>query len=770
MTRTRIPLRISFLLLAFGLVRVWTAPLPSDPTSADVYEHADTGVALPRSFPGSGAMMSKVAKRQVPEANDPAAATTPSSTGAGATSGVLTAVGDSTFNSIPTSTSAAGAPSATGAEPEASGVASGNSQDPSASGGDEIDGNDDTGAGDDSTVGDDEPASNELPASDSNTANGDGTSGEESSTGHTGSTQGPLAMGYFPDWAGVTPEQLDFKLFDWIDFAFAIPSSSGSVGFEDESSETKLLGDLVKAAHVANTKVKLSVGGWTGSKDFSKIVSSGQGRRSLAKSILSLYKKYDLDGIDIDWEYPGQAGESSAFQKDDSANFLAFLQLLRKSLPSGAKISAAVQPTTFVGDDGQPMKDVSKFAKVLDWVTIMNYDVSLSSSTPGPNAPLGSCPSAKRPDANAKGGLKAWTSAGFPANQIVLGIASYGYISKSTAKELVIRNDRPDKRQETPGAAGTGTSASAGVPTSIPSSTGAAAPDSGATSTTAYSAAPSVSTDGGGEGVASQDTPPTTDGGDNATDPTDGGADNTASSDEGPDDTVDKGNSGTGDSDKAGTGGGAGLTPDQGGKNMIMFKSIIKQGALTSDYKGAKGFTRLWDKCSSTPFLRSETAGQVVSYDDPQSIMLKGQFVKKSGMLGTNMWDMNGDTKDSALMNAARKGMGISSKSSSSSSQTSGGASKGTGGDITSETDGETNVNDGLVEQDPDVGGDSTMDSSPGDPPIANQTPAAASSSPTASQSPAVNGGDASASATNSQSTSVGGVKRRRRRIYSSSE
>ncbi|KAK0242582.1 glycoside hydrolase [Armillaria nabsnona] len=392
-------------------------------------------------------------------------------------------------------------------------------------------------------------------------------------------------MAYFPDWAGVTAEQLDFKVFDWIDFAFAIPSSSGTVGFQDESSETKLLAELVKAAHSANTKVKLSVGGWTGSKDFSKIVSSEQGRSSLAKSMLSLYKKYELDGIDIDWEYPGQAGDSSAFQKDDSANFLTFLQLLRKTLPSGAKISAAVQPTTFVGDDGQPMSDVSKFAKVLDWVTIMNYDVSLSSSTPGPNAPLGSCSSAKRPDANAKGGLKAWTSAGFPANQIVLGIASYGYISKSTAKEL------------------------------------------------------------------------------------------------------------------AGTGSGAGLTPDEGGKNMIMFKNLVKQGALTSDYKGGKGFTRLWDKCSSTPFLRSETAGEVVSYDDPQSIMLKGQFVKTSGMLGTNMWDINGDTKDWALMNAARKGMGLSVDTT---------GEKGQGAN-------------GLVEQGPDTGGDSTVESSSGGQSSANQ-------------------------------------------------
>ncbi|KAK0230972.1 glycoside hydrolase superfamily [Armillaria fumosa] len=693
MTPKRIPLRISFLLLACGLTRVWAAPLPS---AADVYKRADAGVALVRSFPSSTTMMSRVAKRQVPAANGPTA-TTPPVTGAGATA---TTWAESTIDGIPTITgpSTVGVPSTTGAESEATGTASGNTQDPSTSDGDKSD--DGADSDDQSTTGDDKPTSNEPPDSDSDTGDDNSSGGEPSSTGQTGSSQGPFSMAYFPDWAGVTADQLDFKVFDWIDFAFALPSSSGTVGFQDESSETKLLGELVKAAHSANTKVKLSVGGWTGSKDFSKIVSSEQGRSSLAKSMLSLYKKYELDGIDIDWEYPGQAGDTSAFQKDDSANFLTFLQLLRKTLPSGAKISAAVQPTTFVGDDGQPMKDVSKFAKALDWVTIMNYDVSLSSSTPGPNAPLGSCSNAKRPDANAKGGLKAWTSAGFPADQIVLGIASYGYISKSTAKELVIRNDRLGERQEAPGAAGTtgaGANGSADVPTSTPTG---AAPGATSTSTAASSATPA---DGGGA----------------ATNTTDGGVDDTTSGDEGPDDTANDSSSGAGDSDKASAGSGAGLTPDSGGQNMIMFKNLVKQGALTSDYKGGKGFTRLWDKCSSTPFLRSETAGQVVSYDDPQSIMLKGQFVKTSGMLGTNMWDINGDTKDWALMNAARKGMGLSSKASSS-TQGSGGGSENTGGssdDTTGKTDQGTK---GLVEQGPDTGGDSTGESSSGGQSAAN--------------------------------------------------
>jgi hypothetical protein len=105
-----------------------------------------------------------------------------------------------------------------------------------------------------------------------------------------------------------------------------------------------------------------------------------------------------------DWEYPGTGGQDgNIVSGTDSANYLIFLELLKTMLPSGAKISAAVQVSRaclfqslqtrncplnlrfsflfrskvwpFAGPDGNPMSDVSAFAKVLDWITIMNYDV-----------------------------------------------------------------------------------------------------------------------------------------------------------------------------------------------------------------------------------------------------------------------------------------------------------------------------------------------------------------------------------------------------------
>ena len=148
------------------------------------------------------------------------------------------------------------------------------------------------------------------------------------------------------------------------------------------------------------------------------------------------------------WEYPGKQGIGcNVVSPNDTANFLLFLQTLRSQ--EGAQnliVSAAVADAPFVGPDGTPLSDVSEFTKVLDYIgtlsatfiseltfvlshhtEVMNYDIWGSwDSTVGPNAPLDdSC--ATTQEGSAMSAVKAWTSAGFPANKIILGVASYGH-------------------------------------------------------------------------------------------------------------------------------------------------------------------------------------------------------------------------------------------------------------------------------------------------------------------------------------------------------
>lgn len=78
----------------------------------------------------------------------------------------------------------------------------------------------------------------------------------------------PLVMAYYPDWAGsdFPPEKIDFNRIDWIDFAFAVPDQNFNLGWDGSQDAPDLLNRLVTAAHASGKKVKLSIGGWTGSK------------------------------------------------------------------------------------------------------------------------------------------------------------------------------------------------------------------------------------------------------------------------------------------------------------------------------------------------------------------------------------------------------------------------------------------------------------------------------------------------------------------------
>lgn len=63
----------------------------------------------------------------------------------------------------------------------------------------------------------------------------------------------------------------------------------------------------------------------------------------------------------------------------------------------------------------------------------------------------------------------------------------------------------------------------------------------------------------------------------------------------------------------------------------------------------------------SQPWLKSTHTGQIVTYDDPQSMSLKAQFALQAGLRGCNVFSMDGDWTGSAwpLTDAVRSGMGL---------------------------------------------------------------------------------------------------------------
>ncbi|KZP14641.1 glycoside hydrolase family 18 protein [Athelia psychrophila] len=248
----------------------------------------------------------------------------------------------------------------------------------------------------------------------------------------TGNTSAMVATAWYAGWHGddFPLANVSWAKYTSMIYAFAETTTDVSqISLED--SDQDLLPLFVQAAHDNNVMAILSVGGWSGSQYFSTAVATPENQTLFVQAALALVQNYSLDGLEFDWEYPNKQGVGcNTISADDSANFLSFLQALRQA-PGGANLtlSAAVSITPFVGPDGTPMSDVSEFAKVLNYIEVMNYDVWGSwSASVGPNAPLNdTCAPPSDQEGSAVSAVQAWTSANFPANQIILGVASYGH-------------------------------------------------------------------------------------------------------------------------------------------------------------------------------------------------------------------------------------------------------------------------------------------------------------------------------------------------------
>lgn len=84
----------------------------------------------------------------------------------------------------------------------------------------------------------------------------------------TGTYLTPLIMAYYPVWSAnvLPPEHINFSRVDWIDFAFAMPNETFGLNWDGSDNAPDILMRLVNVAHQQDKRVKLSVGGWGGSR------------------------------------------------------------------------------------------------------------------------------------------------------------------------------------------------------------------------------------------------------------------------------------------------------------------------------------------------------------------------------------------------------------------------------------------------------------------------------------------------------------------------
>ena len=116
-------------------------------------------------------------------------------------------------------------------------------------------------------------------------------------------------------------DSIDPNKLSHINYAF-VDVQGNRAFLSNEKTDTvnfRLLNNLKKVNK--DLKILISLGGWSWSKNFSDAVLTDTSNRNFSQSAVDIVAKYDLDGVDIDWEYPGMIGDSNVFRPEDKENY-----------------------------------------------------------------------------------------------------------------------------------------------------------------------------------------------------------------------------------------------------------------------------------------------------------------------------------------------------------------------------------------------------------------------------------------------------------------
>lgn len=131
--------------------------------------------------------------------------------------------------------------------------------------------------------------------------------------------------------------------------------------------------------------ILISIGGWNCSGNFSEMALTKESRKTFIDSCLDLMKEYPwIDGIDIDWEYPGQYRTSSDELDEgnpvfgvDKVNYTLLLQEMEAAFDAefgeGERLLTVCLP---VAGSVLFLQDVPSFHEHVDLMNLMAYDMN----------------------------------------------------------------------------------------------------------------------------------------------------------------------------------------------------------------------------------------------------------------------------------------------------------------------------------------------------------------------------------------------------------
>jgi chitinase len=243
-------------------------------------------------------------------------------------------------------------------------------------------------------------------------------------------------IGYVAGYENYDPALVDAKKLTHINYAFA-NIVDGEPKFELTTDSVKISKLIALKKRNPKLKILYSIGGWVWSNHFSHTAAYKENRIKFAISSVKLMKKHGFDGVDLDWEYPGQRGEDNDFRPSDKNNFNLLLEEIRKELEKvGAIDNKHYLLTIATGADQAYIDntDLGKAHKYLDFINVMCYDFYHGwFFQTGHHANLYPSKKEKFTGNSGQEAIRRHIKAGVPSNKLIMGIPFYARQWKKVA-------------------------------------------------------------------------------------------------------------------------------------------------------------------------------------------------------------------------------------------------------------------------------------------------------------------------------------------------
>lgn len=250
--------------------------------------------------------------------------------------------------------------------------------------------------------------------------------------GTTAQTPKPVIVAYvFQRNDLIQPGQIAAQKLTRINYAFANLQGGRIVnGFTNDDRNLAAL--VALRQENPSLTVLVSVGGWLWSGNFSDMALTKTSRDLFIESVVEFINRNHLDGLDIDWEYPGLVGAGNHFRPEDKQNYTLLLKELRHRFnQQEKKLHRRLYITIAAGasSDFLAHTEMNKVQKYVDTVNLMAYDYyePTDDAIAGHHAPLFTNPADPK-KISADRSVQEFEHAGVPAAKIILGVPFYGHV------------------------------------------------------------------------------------------------------------------------------------------------------------------------------------------------------------------------------------------------------------------------------------------------------------------------------------------------------